>query len=185
MVMQMQLTFKGVDEEGNPMRRDTAAVAELMELPEARIKLMLHRALRAIPLVADDEPITVSALLVGMHACLLALAMYVSASLYGDFNPSRMQVIYEDDDLLAVSKPPFLVTAPKHRWQVDLYLSPSSNQGSQKTFAWAASHFRLPLQGGSLVNRVLNYLGKGQHISMTACAQHNPHIGDGVLKWDM
>ena len=29
-----------------------------------------------------------------------------------------MQVIYEDDDLLAVSKPPFLVTAPKHRWQV-------------------------------------------------------------------
>lgn len=29
-----------------------------------------------------------------------------------------MQVIYEDEDLLAVSKPPFLATAPKHRWQV-------------------------------------------------------------------
>ena len=60
-VGQMQLTFKGVDDEGNPIRRDTAAVAHLMQLPEARIKLMLHRALRAIPLVADDEPITVSA----------------------------------------------------------------------------------------------------------------------------
>ncbi|BDA45557.1 Ribosomal large subunit pseudouridine synthase D [Coccomyxa sp. Obi] len=97
----IQLTFTGVDDEGERIRRDVAAVADLMHLPEARIKLMLHRALRAIPLVADAEPIT---------------------------------VIYEDDDLLAVSKPPFLVTAPKHRWQ-----------------------------GGSLVNRVLNYLGKPPH----------------------
>ena len=29
-----------------------------------------------------------------------------------------VQVIYEDDDLLAVSKPPFVPTAPRHRWEV-------------------------------------------------------------------
>ena len=32
--------------------------------------------------------------------------------------PVMWQVIYEDDDLLAVSKPPFLPTAPRHRWEV-------------------------------------------------------------------
>ena len=26
--------------------------------------------------------------------------------------------MYEDDDLLAVSKPPFVSTAPRHRWEV-------------------------------------------------------------------
>ena len=30
------------------------------------------------------------------------------------------QVVYEDDDLLAVSKPPFVSTAPRHRWEVCL-----------------------------------------------------------------
>jgi hypothetical protein len=68
----MQLTFKGVDDAGNPIRRDTAAVAQLMQLPEARIKLMLHRALRAIPLVADDVPITVSASVQVYHVGLAA-----------------------------------------------------------------------------------------------------------------
>ena len=30
----------------------------------------------------------------------------------------HVQVVYEDDDLLAVSKPPFVSTAPRHRWEV-------------------------------------------------------------------
>ena len=29
-----------------------------------------------------------------------------------------VQVVYEDADLLAVSKPPFVSTAPRHRWEV-------------------------------------------------------------------
>lgn len=61
--MQIQLTFRGVDDDGKPIRRDAAAVAQLMQLPQARVELMLHRALRAIPLVADTEPITVGALM--------------------------------------------------------------------------------------------------------------------------
>ncbi len=66
---QIKLTFTGVDDDGDRIRRDVAAVAKLMELPEARIKLMLHRALRAIPLVADEEPITVSAVMMLDLSC--------------------------------------------------------------------------------------------------------------------
>lgn len=59
LVSQMHLTFRGVDESGEPIRRDAGEVAALMGLPKKRIELMLHRALRAIPLVADKDPITV------------------------------------------------------------------------------------------------------------------------------
>ena len=34
-------------------------MAQRMGLPLARVELMLHRALRAIPLVADPDPVTV------------------------------------------------------------------------------------------------------------------------------
>ena len=58
-VAQLELTFKGVDEDGERIRRDAATVATAMGLPLPRIELMLHRALRAIPLPADKDPVTV------------------------------------------------------------------------------------------------------------------------------
>ena len=48
-----------MNEHGERIRRDAAAVAKSMGLPLPRIELMLHRALRAIPLPADKEPVTV------------------------------------------------------------------------------------------------------------------------------
>ncbi len=67
-----------------------------------------------------------------------------------------LQVIYEDDDLLAVSKPPFLVTAPKHRWQVHLFMSscylfmyPWQTEFADKQHtAHVASQVRLRWTGG-------------------------------------
>lgn len=66
-----------MDDAGDRIRRDVAAVAELMQLPEARIKLMLHRALRAIPLVADDVPITVRAVMLLHLSCALPLCHFM------------------------------------------------------------------------------------------------------------
>ena len=62
-----------------------------------RTRKLLVRALRAIPLVVDHDP---------------------------------LDVVYEDKALLAVNKPPFVTTSPRHRWQ-----------------------------GGTMVNRALGYLG--------------------------
>ncbi len=77
------------------------------------------------------------------------------------------QVIYEDDDLLAVSKPPFLPTAPRHRWEVCRWcvLSQVLLSAYSSSTPWVQAFEGLMLrmvwmQGGSLVNRVLNYLGE-------------------------
>ena len=37
-----------------------AACASIMALPHARVELMLHRALRAIPLAIDHDPVVVT-----------------------------------------------------------------------------------------------------------------------------
>ena len=37
-----------------------AACASIMALPRARVELMLHRALRAIPLAIDHDPVVVT-----------------------------------------------------------------------------------------------------------------------------
>ena len=37
-----------------------AACARIMALPHARVELMLHRALRAIPLAIDHDPVVVT-----------------------------------------------------------------------------------------------------------------------------
>lgn len=36
--------------------------------------------------------------------------------LVGD--PEPVEVIYEDDDIIAVNKPPHVISAPKHRYKV-------------------------------------------------------------------
>jgi hypothetical protein len=51
------------------MRRDVEAVARMMGLPQPRIELMLHRAMRAIPLVADQAPVTVLTLHISVVSC--------------------------------------------------------------------------------------------------------------------
>ena len=68
MVLQLHLTFQGVAEDGERLRREAPDVAQRMGLPLARVELMLHRALRAIPLVADPDPVTV--LLLAMQHCI-------------------------------------------------------------------------------------------------------------------
>ncbi|CAD7703691.1 unnamed protein product [Ostreobium quekettii] len=78
-------------------KRSSKEVAMLMGLPHERTRKLLVRALRAIPLVVDHDP---------------------------------LDVVYEDEALLAVNKPPFVTTSPRHRWQ-----------------------------GGTMVNRALGYLG--------------------------
>ena len=57
--LQLTLTFREKDDAGAPIRRDAAACATMMKLPQARVELMLHRALRAIPLAIDYNPIVV------------------------------------------------------------------------------------------------------------------------------
>ena len=57
--MQLTLTFREKDEAGRPLRRNVAACASIMALPHARVELMLHRALRAIPLAIDHDPVVV------------------------------------------------------------------------------------------------------------------------------
>lgn len=94
-----------------------------MGLPVPRIELMLHRALRAIPLPADKDPVTVLCPIPCPCTSMLhgaSKAVYRDLPLFkGPKGVARgVQVIYEDDDLLAVSKPPFLPTAPRHRWEV-------------------------------------------------------------------
>jgi len=59
---QLMLTYREKDEAGEPIRRDPAACATMMKLPQARVELMLHRALRAIPLAIDYDPIVASQL---------------------------------------------------------------------------------------------------------------------------
>lgn len=56
---QLELTFRGTGDDGERLRRDAPDVAQRMGLPLARVELMLHRALRAIPLVADKDPVVV------------------------------------------------------------------------------------------------------------------------------
>ena len=58
-LLQLTLTFREKDEAGAPIRRDVSACAGIMKLPQARVELMLHRALRAIPLAIDHDPIVV------------------------------------------------------------------------------------------------------------------------------
>ena len=59
---QLTLTYREKDEAGEAIRRDPAACANIMKLPQARVELMLHRALRAIPLAIDYDPIVASQL---------------------------------------------------------------------------------------------------------------------------
>lgn len=81
----LQLRF-GMDRGGK--RRTPIEVADALGGKYAGkaeyAQMLIRRALRSVPLVADD--------------------------------PSRLQVIYEDDDLIAVCKPPFLRAAPVHRF---------------------------------------------------------------------
>ena len=172
-LLQLTLTFREKDNAGTPIRRDAATCASMMKLPQARVELMLHRALRAIPLAIDHDPIEVSlniwswasvthvnersrqphthpdtrhaktivgvppVLAVGLSEILFpstgcrsqkgrspqqAGSQAVrSAKQRGAWKCTSLcfaQVVYEDDDLLAVSKPPFISTAPRHRWEV-------------------------------------------------------------------
>lgn len=81
----LKLRF-GIDRGGS--QRTPAEVADLLEgkyrgKPEVA-QTLIRKALRSIPLVADD--------------------------------PKDIQVLYEDDDIIAVSKPAFLRTTPVHRF---------------------------------------------------------------------
>eukprot|EP00884_Botryococcus_braunii_P000879 jgi/Botrbrau1/10792/Bobra.0119s0018.2 len=68
----LRLAFRGVDESGESIRREPAEIVPLIGLPLKRVSVALKEGMKAVPLVADPEPI---------------------------------QVVYEDDDLLAVNKP--------------------------------------------------------------------------------
>ncbi|KAK9830793.1 hypothetical protein WJX74_007500 [Apatococcus lobatus] len=94
----LQLGWRDFDQDGNRIQRDVPEVAAILGLPRDRTKMLMHRAMKSIPLVADEEPI---------------------------------DILYEDEWLLAANKPPGIITAPKHRFQ-----------------------------GGSLVNRIIGYLGR-------------------------
>ena len=81
-------------------------------------------------------------------------------------NPFRCaQVVYEDDDLLAVSKPPFVSTAPRHRWEVsfsylDGHHSTAAGFRQDLVVSTISGNCGSAVQGGSLVNRVYGYLGE-------------------------
>lgn len=83
---------------GMSSKRSSKEVAALMGLPHDRTRLLMKRALKRIPLVADSDPI---------------------------------DVVFEDDAMIVVNKVPFVITAPKHRFQ-----------------------------GGTMVNRVIGHLGR-------------------------
>ncbi|GAB4821277.1 hypothetical protein N2152v2_008323 [Parachlorella kessleri] len=91
------LTFRQRDSYGRPYRQEVDVVAAIMHLPLTRAQRLLHSAMRAVPLAADDLPV---------------------------------EVLYEDEDLIAINKPSGVITAPKHRFV-----------------------------GGSIVNRIIGTLG--------------------------
>lgn len=81
---------------------------------------------------------------------------------------SCVQVIYEDEHLLAVNKPEGIITAPKHRFMVRRCCHNKSQGIALSAFVSESSrwtdlrqHF-VPCaeQGGSLVNRIIGYLGE-------------------------
>ncbi|DBA69573.1 TPA: hypothetical protein ACH3X2_012653 [Trebouxia sp. C0005] len=89
--------FRQVDADGQPIKRSPEEVADILHLPVVRVRAAFKMAQRAIPLVADLDPV---------------------------------EVIYEDEDIIAVNKPAGVISAPKHRYT-----------------------------GGSMVNRLIGYLG--------------------------
>lgn len=74
--------------EGN--RMPVAEVAKTMRLPLHRVKGILRKASKAIPLVADDAP---------------------------------LEIVFEDEELLVVNKPPNLRFHPTHRFEGNSLLS--------------------------------------------------------------
>jgi len=98
----LALAFKETDENGERIKRLAVEVGEIMGLPEKRSVMMYKRALQAIPLVADHDPV---------------------------------EVLYEDEFIIAVNKPPGVSTTPSHRFV-----------------------------GGTMVNRLIGYLGRPPHV---------------------
>ena len=140
--VQLQHSFLDVDAGGAYMQRDVQEVAALLSLPVGRAANLLRRAKRDIPLVADPEPIQVRSMRsVFAHAgmqhsmpapnrcatCQQAVKLWstpcccglCSTTVCAQMTEQRAlhayQVLYEDDYVIAVSKPPGLITAPKHR----------------------------------------------------------------------
>eukprot|EP00193_Tetraselmis_chui_P012280 CAMPEP_0177778164 /NCGR_PEP_ID=MMETSP0491_2-20121128/15798_1 /TAXON_ID=63592 /ORGANISM="Tetraselmis chuii, Strain PLY429" /LENGTH=440 /DNA_ID=CAMNT_0019297399 /DNA_START=350 /DNA_END=1672 /DNA_ORIENTATION=+ len=98
----LKLAFKDTDENGERIKRLAVEVGELMGLPEKRAIMMYKRALQAIPLVVDHDPV---------------------------------EVLYEDEYIIAVNKPPGVSTTPSHRFV-----------------------------GGTMVNRLNGYLGHPPYV---------------------
>mmetsp|Transcript_36794 Transcript_36794/g.103804 ORF Transcript_36794/g.103804 Transcript_36794/m.103804 type:complete len:455 (+) Transcript_36794:406-1770(+) len=98
----LDLAFRDKDEDGNQLKRSASEIAPLLDLPEKRAVMLLKRAMQAVPLAVDHDPV---------------------------------EVIYEDEHLVAVNKPPGVSTAPSHRFV-----------------------------GGSMVNRMIGYLGKPPYV---------------------
>mmetsp|Transcript_20190 Transcript_20190/g.60902 ORF Transcript_20190/g.60902 Transcript_20190/m.60902 type:complete len:541 (-) Transcript_20190:7-1629(-) len=98
----LDLAYRQVDEAGQQIRRSPDVVADLLQLPEKRIRTMLRLAMKDIPLVHEEIP---------------------------------LEILYEDEHLLALNKPPGVLTTPNHRYA-----------------------------GGSMVNQILPYLGTTGHV---------------------
>lgn len=98
----LELSFRQLDADGQPIKRSCAEVAVAMQLPDCRMREILRLAMKKIPLKHDDV---------------------------------ELEVLYEDEHLLAVNKVAGVLTAPKHRFE-----------------------------GGSMVNQVLSYLGRTPNV---------------------
>ena len=86
-----------------------------MGLPTARVLTSLMLARRAIPLVADHDAVQVLSAK-GKRRCVHVQPSAVRRVDVGE------QVVYEDDDLVAVNKPAGITTTPVHRFQVSMAL---------------------------------------------------------------
>jgi hypothetical protein len=99
-----------------------------------------------------------------------------------------LEILFEDDHLLALNKPPGVLTAPKHRYMVGLPRNPSTQRGRvihgrilTRNHALVIAGSSIPgrtrysvsqvfevadvlLQGGSMVNRIIPYLGRMPHV---------------------
>mmetsp|Transcript_27575 Transcript_27575/g.74586 ORF Transcript_27575/g.74586 Transcript_27575/m.74586 type:complete len:428 (-) Transcript_27575:1706-2989(-) len=99
------------DEEGQLIRLDASEVGRRMKLPAPRASRLVRAAMRAVPLVGDD----------------------ITGSAQGEGGPGPLVVVHEDEDFVAVSKPPGVLSCPTHRFK-----------------------------GGSMVNQMITYM-KGQN----------------------
>ena len=79
----LEVAFRQVDDEGNPLRQGPQEIAEALDLPVQRAERLLRFAMRTVPMPADDDPV---------------------------------DVLFEDEAIIAVDKPAGVITAPKHRY---------------------------------------------------------------------